>query len=63
MDSIWNEHEQSRVINISCDNLFRNRPKINKFKLTFLIQWTVTQLSIIMYVVNNNTIDKVYIVR
>jgi len=31
MDSIWNE--RSRVINISWDNLLRNRPKTNKFKL------------------------------
>jgi len=32
MDTIRNE--QSRVINISWDNLFRNRPLINKFKST-----------------------------
>ena len=31
MNTIWNEW--SRVINISWDNLFCNRPLINKFKL------------------------------
>ena len=36
MDTIRNE--RSRVINISWDNLFRSRPKINKFKSENVIE-------------------------
>ena len=44
MDSIWNERSKwSRAINISWDNLIRNRPKINKFKLSveFVLKYYV----------------------
>ena len=33
----WFQEADSRVINLTCDNLFHNRAKINMFKLDIII--------------------------